>query len=193
MEDFTYAEGDSKMEHLFDLRGMGHYSANKYIFEQVPLIENIVFGKESLRPRYVAFLKDISNIQRVWHDPNYVVGEQSQAPLAKTIDLSYQTKWGDVQAECFNVKSDGYTIILYSGNCTTNINKISSATFFGGSNAASLKVKIVIADKSGNPVDSAAYITALTGQIKDTSVTDRIFIYRVDTGKFVNPSGTEFQ
>ena len=193
MEDFTYAEGDSKMEHLFDLRGMGHYSANKYMFEQVPLIENIVFGKESLRPRYVAFLKDISNIQRVWHDPNYVVGEKSQAPLAKTIDLSYQTKWGDVQAECFNVKSDGYTIILYSGNCTTNINKISSATFFGGSNAASLKVKIVIADKTGNPVDSAAYITALTGQIKDTSVTDRIFIYRVDTGKFVNPSGTEFQ
>lgn len=193
MEDFTYAEGDTKMEHLFDLRGMGHYSANKYIFEQVPLIENIVFGKESLRPRYIAFLKDISNIQRVWHAPDYVVGEKSQAPLAKTIDLSYQTKWGDVQAECFNVKSDGYTIILYSGNCTTNINKISSATFFGGSNAANLKVKIVIADKSGNPVDPAAYITALTGQIQDTSVTDRIFIYRVETGKFVNPSGTEFQ
>lgn len=126
-------------------------------------------------------------------DPDYVIGETSQAPLAKTIDLSYQTKWGDVQAECFNVKSDGYTIILYSGNCTTNINKISSATFFGGSNAANLKVKIVIADKSGNPVDPAAYITALTGQIQDTSVTDRIFIYRVETGKFVNPSGTEFQ
>ncbi len=207
MEDFNIAQGDTPMQHLFDLRGMGAWSSNQRIFQDTPLVENVVFGAAPVRAIYDGVFSYCTNIQRAWTVVNSTPSTKYDAPMSKTIDLSASgTTWGNFQGKTLNVKSDGYTLIVGSG--TANEIVLNGYNLFGASESAvNFKIKVMVVNNAGEPVDPSTPMGKISDQYTawddsqkknvtyDYSVKDRVFFYQptgTNADRYVNVNGDIF-
>ena len=197
MADFTLAEGE-EMKHLVDLRGMGSVPTNQESFADCFAIENIVFGTKPKRVIYKNVFKSMDALERAWFETEHTLGKTYEAPAAKTIDISTPKSgtWAGFEGRLFGIKSNGYTVVLYSGTAASTTWK---ASFFFGSGVAgedtaaidALTVKLVIVDSKGNPTDPS---DTFLGKI-DSGVAGRVYIYRAtgdNAGKYVTTTGKVF-
>lgn len=205
MKDFIVAEGDTKMEHLYDLRGMGAWPSNNNIFDSTKPIENVVFGAAPKRAIYKDVFKHVTALQRAWHDYEHTADTQYNAPAVKTIALYTRTnawQWGNIEGAAYSVKDNGYTLMLNSGIAKNGT--YLDSTFFGGDNAATLKLKVIIVDDAGTAVSPADAIARIEARITATASSTskmtadglaRLYFYQTEgenAGKYVNSTGTVF-
>ncbi len=150
-----YHMGDVKMSvegetltSLLDLRGMGKIHPEAFVLDS-KVVENIVFAGFAAGSTTQSF-GGITEIDRVWIDE----GGVTTAPATKTIDLSLDTTLKTIGRQCFNLKSEGYTIKL--SEAVTSISAYNPS--YGSAFAVTFGAKLLpVTVEAANPAFEAAF------------------------------------
>ena len=148
MGDVTMSVPGETLGSLYDLRGMGKIHPEAFVLDS-KLVKNIVFAGFAAGSATQSF-GGINEIDRVWIDD----GGVTTAPASKTIDLSLDTTLKTIGRQCFNLKSEGYTVKL-----SDNVSAISSFTgSYGSAFAVTFGAKLLpVTVEAANPAFEAAF------------------------------------